>query len=145
MPGSAILLSIKPRFVEMIFDGSKSVELRRVKPKYIGKGSLVLIYSSSPVKSIVGVFSVDFVVQDCVDRLWEMVKNKSGLTFREYNRYFDGAKIGSGIFINERWKLPNPVSLDSMREKDDSFNPPQNFMYAKENVFFNQNIDLVKP
>jgi len=132
MPGKVILLSVKPQYADMILKGVKSVELRRVKPKYIEKGSLILLYASSPVKSIVGAFSVDSVAQEPLDKLWEMVKNKSGVTYKEYMKYFKDVKKGVGIFINDYWKLHKPISLDFIKQKMVSFYPPQSFMYTTE-------------
>ena len=144
MPGKAILLSIKPQYADMILSGSKSVELRRVKPKYIEKGSLVLVYASSPVKSMLGAFSVDSVVEKPLDELWKMVKETSGVTYQEYRRYFEGVWKGVGIFINDYWKLSEPISLDSIKQKIQTFNPPQSFRYATEKDFFSLHIETLE-
>ncbi len=144
MSGKAIILSVKPQYADMILNGSKSVELRRVKPKYIEKGSLVLIYASSPVKSMLGAFSVHFVVEKPLDKLWKMVKETSGVTYQEYRRYFEGIGIGVGIFINEYWKLSEPISLDSIKEKIQTFNPPQSFRYATEKDLFSLHTETLE-
>ena len=49
-----VLLSIKPEYVELIFSGAKTVELRRVVPRAVLPNSDLIIYSTSPQKSIVG-------------------------------------------------------------------------------------------
>src|SRR5438552_3893096 len=45
MPGpkSALLLSIRPKHAEKIFDGIKTVELRRIRPR-LQRGDLVLVF-----------------------------------------------------------------------------------------------------
>jgi len=53
----AFLISIRPRFAEMIFSGSKTVELRRVCPK-VSVGDLALVYVSSPAMELRGSFEV---------------------------------------------------------------------------------------
>jgi predicted transcriptional regulator len=136
MLGKAILLSVKPQYANMILNGSKSVELRRIKPKLIEKRSLVLIYASSPVKSMVGAFSVDSVVEKPLDELWDIVKETSGVTYQEYKKYFSGVNKGVGIFINDYWKFTEPISLFSIKQKNKSFNPPQSFRYATEKDLF---------
>ena len=47
MPRETLLLSIRPTFVERIIDGTKTAELRRVRPT-VRPGQDVLIYGSSP-------------------------------------------------------------------------------------------------
>lgn len=144
MPGKAILLSVKPQYADMILCGLKSVELRRVKPKFIDKGSLVLVYASSPIKSMVGAFSVASVVEKPLNELWELVEQKSGITYKEYVKYFEGVKKGVGIFINDYWELPEPISLNTIKQKIESFNPPQSFRYATEADFFTLNLSTLE-
>jgi len=57
MINHAFLISIRPRFAEMIFAGSKTVELRRVCPK-VSAGDLALVYVSSPAMELRGSFEV---------------------------------------------------------------------------------------
>src|SRR6185503_3263930 len=61
MPNQALLISVRPRFAEMIFAGTKVVELRRLRPR-IGTGDLVFVYVSSPVMALAGAFEVGEVV-----------------------------------------------------------------------------------
>jgi predicted transcriptional regulator len=141
MAGKAIVLSTKPQYADLILNGKKTVELRRVKPKYLDSGSLVLIYASSPVKAMVGAFSVNSVVEKPLDSLWEDVKSESGISYDEFKRYFEGINKGIGIFINECWKLATPITLDFFKKKCQSFTPPQSFRYATEADFSSLNFD----
>ncbi len=111
MSDNPILLSIRPQYAEKIFKGTKTVELRRVRPKHIKKGSLVLIYVSSPVKSLSGAFKVDRVVEKSPQKLWKMVQDKAGITSEEFYAYYDGATKGTGIFFSEFCLFPNPIEL----------------------------------
>jgi type I restriction enzyme S subunit len=52
-----VLLSIKPKYVELIKAGFKKYEFRRKISKKFD-GSKVYIYSTSPIKKIIGVFDV---------------------------------------------------------------------------------------
>lgn len=57
-----VILSIKPEFVEKIINGEKKFEYRRkIFKKDVEK---VLIYASSPIKSVVG----EFIVEDTFNR-----------------------------------------------------------------------------
>ena len=130
MPGNAIFLSIRPQYADKIFVGTKTVELRRVRPKHIGEGALVLIYVPSPIKSLVGAFKVDRVVEESLQRLWEMVHDRAGVTREEFDAYYDEVSIGVGIFFSKIWRLPEPIELEDLKEQTIDFQPPQGFRYA---------------
>ena len=54
---NVVLLSIHPEFADRIFDGSKTIELRRISlPPELKH---VVVYSTAPVMKIVGYFDVD--------------------------------------------------------------------------------------
>jgi len=58
-----ILLSIKPKYAELIKSGMKRYEFRRKISKKAGR-SKIFIYSTSPVKKITGVFDASMIYQD---------------------------------------------------------------------------------
>src|SRR5258708_10947703 len=68
----AFLISIRPRFAEMIFSGSKTVELRRVCPK-VSIGDLALVYVSSPAMELRGSFEVGKILTGSPTALWKKV------------------------------------------------------------------------
>jgi predicted transcriptional regulator len=131
MIANAILLSIRPKYAEKIFDGSKTVELRKVRPKHINSGSLILVYVSSPIKSLVGAFKVDHITEEPLNALWNIVRDKAGITREEFDTYYAGASTGVAIFFDEAWCLPEPIALKDLREELSEFYPPQDFRYAK--------------
>jgi predicted transcriptional regulator len=130
MSSNAIFLSIRPQYADRIFKGTKTVELRRVRPKHIRKGTLVLVYVPSPIQSLVGAFKVDQVVEESLQKLWEMVHNKAGITREEFDTYYNGVSIGVGIFFSEVWHLPEAIELHDLKEQMIGFRPPQGFRYA---------------
>ncbi|MFA7419704.1 MAG: ASCH domain-containing protein [Melioribacteraceae bacterium] len=132
MNHDSILLSIKPMYAEMIFNGKKTIELRRKLPKNINKGSLILVYASSPQKLLLGAFTVKKIISSPLISLWEKVNKKSCIDMKDFDTYFSGCKIGYGICIDNYWSFPNPVSLEDIRTIDEGFNIPQSFRYLKE-------------
>jgi predicted transcriptional regulator len=62
-----ILLSIKPKYVEKILAGEKIYELRRVIPNE--NIDIIFIYSSNPIKKIVGYASIDCILELPLDEL----------------------------------------------------------------------------
>jgi len=130
MSNHAFLISIRPRFAEMIFAGSKTVELRRVCPK-VSVGDLALVYVSSPAMELRGSFEVGKILTASPSALWKKVGNKSGITRAEFFAYFKGKKQAHALAIKRAWPLPNPVCLKTLRRHKGGFRPPQNFHYLK--------------
>ena len=124
----ALLLSVRPEFAERIFDGSKRVELRRRCPR-IRPGDMVYIYVSSPVRALAGQFIVQRVLSLGVDDLWDVVRERAGVTQEEFEEYYKGAVLGYAIFIAESSRLPRPIGLATLRRIWGGFEPPQSFAY----------------
>ena len=132
MSKHALVISIRPRFAEMIFAGSKTVELRRVCPK-ISAGDLALIYVSSPSKQLQGAFEVGKVISASPSALWRKLGKKSGITRAEFFDYFQGKSKAHALVIKRVWKLSAPICLTALRRRKGGFRPPQNFHYLKRN------------
>jgi predicted transcriptional regulator len=132
MLGKMLLISIKPKYAELIFNGEKTVELRRVCPK-VNKGDLALIYISSPTKAICGGFKVDSIISESPKKLWEQIGNCSGINKKEFALYFKDVDVGYGITFHEVWSLPAPIKLESIKSELPEFHPPQSYRYLKPN------------
>jgi predicted transcriptional regulator len=128
----ALLLSIRPSFVEAIFARTKTVELRRVKPR-LQTGDLVVIYASGATKGIVGAFEVAGVTVATPKNIWQRHNGGSGLAKKEFDRYFAGADKGYAIQIGKVWKHPIPISLGTLRRRRVGFCPPQGYHYWQRN------------
>lgn len=123
--GSAILLSVKPKFANLIVAGSKLVELRRTIPaQNIGT---IAIYSSSPVQMIIALADVKEIIEASPTKLWDISKGSGGgLTKAELFAYFDSKKTGFAIMLeNVRVydKLVKPTKVFK------PFSAPQSFRY----------------
>ncbi len=132
LPDNTILLSIQPRFAEKIFERTKAVELRRVRPK-VDRGDIALVYVSSPVKALYGAFSIEKVITDTPSKLWQIVKDIAGVSRAEFDHYYRGASVGVGIFIklSSVKTLNNPMDLDRLRRDWPHFQPPQSYRYLR--------------
>lgn len=126
--GRAILLSIKPKYVEMIFSGTKRVELRRNWP-IKEEIAVMVVYSSAPVQKLVGVVFIGQIEECDFDRLWALADtNGGGVTYDELKLYAEGKKIMYGVMI-DRVKVAE-VQVDP-EYLFPNFTPPQSFMYLK--------------
>lgn len=130
MAKNAILMSIRPQYADKIFNRTKTVELRRIKPKVMQDGDLIFVYVSSPVKSLVGAFTVSAVMEKSLLTLWKNVKDHAGVSRSEFLNYFHGIETGVAIFIKDVWLLPKPIHLSDMQKEVNGFYPPQSFRYT---------------
>ena len=122
------LVSLYPRFADSILSGEKKVEFR--KTRMSEEISSVIIYSTSPVKKVVGYFEVKEIVSKKPLALWRDFKNSSGLEFREYAEYYDGKKEAFGIVVGNVVRLETPLSLEELGLTGP---PPQSFRYLEWN------------
>lgn len=121
-----VLLSIKPEYVEKIFSGVKKYEYRRsiFKNKEI---ETVVIYSTFPVKKIVGEFKIKNIVKDLPEKLWELAPENTGIDKRKFMEYFDDKKEGYAIEIGKIEIYKTPKLLEELSVKK----APQSFLYLK--------------
>ncbi len=122
---SAILLSVKPKFANLIVEGSKMVELRRTIPaQNVGT---IAIYSSSPVQMIVALVDVKKIIEASPRKLWEISKgNGGGLTKAELISYFDAKQTGFAIVLENVRVFGKPVKPTKIFKL---FSAPQSFRY----------------
>jgi predicted transcriptional regulator len=125
---TALLLSIRPKFAEQIFEGSKTVELRRVRPR-VTAGDLVIVYASGHTKALIGAFQVGELVARAPGTIWKRFGSATGLTKSAFDEYFSGAPTAFGITIAHTWKLATPVLLPALRKLRHGFRPPQGYHY----------------
>jgi len=128
-----VILSIKPKYVDAILDKRKKYEFRRniFKNKNI---DVVYIYSTSPVKQIVGAFTIENIIKDSPENLWNRFKEYSGLDKKEFFDYFGDNKIGFAIEIGRLEKFKNPINPEDIVQ---GFVPPQSFYYIDEDRICN--------
>lgn len=120
---SRALLSIRPEYAEAIFDGRKRFEFRRSIFREDIK--IVIVYMSSPVKQVVGEFSVEGVITDDIDALWDRTESQAGIDRDKFMHYFAGRAMGYAIEIGKVRRYAKPRNL----EETYGVRPPQSFLY----------------
>jgi predicted transcriptional regulator len=126
----SLLISVRPKFAEMIFSGSKTVELRRVRPN-VRKGDIAIIYVSSPTRALQGAFEISNVVSAKPVTLWRKCGKQSGIKRAAFLSYFAGKVLGHALVIKRAWKWAVSTSLCFLRRRNNGFHPPQSFRYLK--------------
>jgi predicted transcriptional regulator len=124
----AVLLSIRPRYAEAIMQGTKTVELRRTRIN-APAGAILVLYSSSPTRAVLGTAILDGIDEDKPGVLWPEIRSTAGLLRREYNEYFHGASTAFALRLRDVVRLSTPVSLQDLRART-GLEPPQSFRYV---------------
>lgn len=129
--GRALLLSIKPKYANLILAGTKRVELRRSWPSNdIG---VMVVYSSAPVQRLVGMAYIDQIKECDFEQLWAVAEaNGGGVTHDELKTYVKGKKTAFGVMIKQV-KIAE-VQVDP-KELFPNFTPPQSFLYLDPTDF----------
>jgi predicted transcriptional regulator len=126
--GSAILLSVKPRFADLIVAGTKRVELRRAIPAQ--SVDTIALYSSSPVQAIIALVDVRETIEASPSKLWDVARdNGGGLTRAELRTYFEPKKTGFALMLENVRVFDKPVNPKKFFKV---FTPPQSFKYLTE-------------
>lgn len=123
--GRAVLLSVKPKYADLISCGSKRVEFRRTwAAEDVG---LIAVYASSPIKKIVALVEVEDIVRGSPTLLWSHCASRGGaLTRRELFDYFGGKSQGCAVLLGNVQPLASPIDPKSLFK---AFAPPQSFRY----------------
>jgi len=123
--GRAVLLSVKPKYADLISSGSKRVEFRRTwAAEDVG---LIAVYASSPVQKIVALVQVEDIVRGSSTLLWSHCTSRGGaLTRRELFDYFDGKSQGCAVLLGNVQPLASPIDPKALFK---AFAPPQSFRY----------------
>ena len=122
-----VLLSIKPKFAESIINGRKKYEFRKnaFSQKNIDR---VYIYSTTPIKKIVGIVRINNIIEDTPSNLWQQLKDDAGISEEEFFDYFKNRVVGFAFEIVEVEKFDKPLDPKILFP---NFVPPQSFYYLK--------------
>lgn len=121
-----ILLSIKPKYVKRILEGSKKVEYRKVIPK-CKDITHIIIYASAPIRRVVAEVSISDILSDKPSILWEKTFSIGGISNDEYCAYFINRQVAHAFVIED-------INIFTPYRKLSDYgikNPPQNFVYIK--------------
>ena len=86
----AILLSIKPEYVDRILAGTKKYEYRKRLAR--SDSSVLLVYSTSPIMKVVAKVEILGTICAAPSTLWEQTKSNAGIRRKKYREYFHGCK-----------------------------------------------------
>lgn len=126
-----LLISLKPNYADLVFQGLKTAELRRRLSEGLVNRD-VYVYVSSPVKKLRGGFRVGQVWSGSPEQVWSEVSCIAGVSRQTYDEYYQGSYIAFAIQILDVWEYENPRSLEDLRKQFPGFVVPQSYRYAKD-------------
>ena len=132
-----VVISIKPKFVDLIKEGLKNYEFRKYIPK---KGiNRLWIYTTSPTCVLEYVADIDNIVAYPEHVIGEGFGNE------DFN---NGLKLSKYAYhIKHLYRLKEPLKLESLREAY-NFTAPQSYFYLENNeklaeVILNQDLEKI--
>ena len=84
-----------------------------------------IIYSTNPVKLIVGEAKIETVLEDDLDIIWSETKNKSGIDKQFFDEYYNGKNTAIAYKLSNVIQYKTPKSL----EEYGLTTAPQSFCY----------------
>lgn len=125
-----LLLSLKPRFADLVFQGLKTAELRRrIARRAVNRD--VFVYVSSPVKELRGGFRVEHVWKGSPESVWEQVSDLAQVEKGDFDAYYGERQIAYALKIADVWLYQTPASLETLRTKLENFVVPQSWRYVR--------------
>ena len=125
-----LIISLKPCYADLLFEGLKRVELRRRIASQISNRD-VYIYVSSPIRELRGGFRVGQVWEGSPDAVWCMVSELATIDRQEFDAYFRGQNVAYALEVTNVWQYQSPVSLSWLRKRFEDFVVPQSWRYSK--------------
>lgn len=117
-----VVISIKPKFVDLIKNGQKNYEFRKYIPK---KGvNRLWIYTSSPIRSLEYVAEIDNIVTYPEHIIEEGFGNE------DFNNGLKQSKYA--YHIKHLYHFKKPLKLEQLRFEF-GFTAPQSYFYLKNN------------
>ena len=122
-----LLISIKPEFVKKILAYEKLYEFRKsIFKEDVDK---IFIYSTYPVKKIVGYFEVNEIICESTQELWNSFSEVSGISKKDFFKYYANSNEGFAIKIDNLHIFEEYIDMSQY----DDFRAPQSFCYVENN------------
>jgi len=123
----ALLMSVRPRYAEMILSGVKTVEIRR---KFSSKwsGQRVCLYASHPLCSVVGEACIGRVVSGTPVAIWNSFGPRIGCTKEEFDSYVGlNSEVFAVVLHGVRAYSPAIHRDEISRLSGEKFRPPLSY------------------
>ncbi|CCO47126.1 hypothetical protein VIBNISOn1_230025 [Vibrio nigripulchritudo SOn1] len=125
-----IVISLKPKWVSLVLEQRKTIELRKSFAKELRNDTLALIYASSPISAIVGTVTIEKATEGEIDYIWNKYGEESQVSKQEFMRYFHKKNKAIALHLNNPVGV-NKLTLGELRTCC-NFVPPVSWRYLKD-------------
>lgn len=130
---NGILLSLKPKYADAILSGKKKVEIRTRFDKNLD-GKVFSIYSSSPVRAIVGQAKISGIVKEHPALIWQKYSNSINCTKKEFDEYVSTNNEVYAIIIDHVKPFKVNVLLNQLNHlTKNELKPPMSYFKLENN------------
>ena len=119
-----ILISINPKYVERILDGTKKFEFRTKAAKQ--DINALIIYSTYPTKKVVAEAEIIEDLEMTRSELWLETKKYAGIVKKDYDKYFANRKVAYAYKLGKIKIFKAPRNLEHYGVHF----APQSFIYV---------------
>lgn len=119
-----ILMSIHGKWADLIYQGKKTVELRKTAPKKSGKIDATVYVYNTDCKSVDGLFFVSEVVE--IDEITEELSAKSCVPMQDIAKYKGDGKLFAWVIAEADEFEPDWLQLEDLGAK----RAPQSWQYV---------------
>lgn len=120
-----LLMSINPEHVCNILAGTKKFEFRKTKCREKVDG--IVIYSTAPIKQIVGEVEVTEIIEGSPQNVWKRTAYAAGIDKIFFDDYYDGRNNAVAYALGQIKKYKCPLSLSDFGITA----APQSYMYFR--------------
>ncbi len=129
-----ILLSMHPGYADLVFSGTKKVEIRK-KFSQKWKGRQAVVYGTQPVGSLFGEVTLSEITPGSPSEIWQRFGETSGCTFEEFSNYVGDSKEVFAIELSDLNPYLSPVGIAQISHLiQEDLRPPQSFLEVKMNT-----------
>lgn len=123
---AAILISIKKQYSDLIFEGSKTVEYRKVLPsKPVDR---CFIYESRGSGRVVGFFTLSKTTSCSPEEAWSLTCDIGALSRTQFDIYYEGRSKSVLFYIASCHRFERPFELSELGIN----RAPQSFIYLSD-------------
>jgi predicted transcriptional regulator len=127
------LMSIRPKYARAIFSGVKKFELRKLSgTPPVSEGSIIVVYVSGNVKSIVGEFEAGRVYKASPEVIWSIASGPEKGIGEDAWDYIKGARKAMAIEVRNPRLYPRPITLEEVRRIIPGWMPPMSYRQIEE-------------
>lgn len=120
-----VLFSIKPNYVDLIFNGIKKYEYRKSKIK--DSINRLIIYSTYPTKEVVGEATIKRIIQGPPEYVWTQTYSYSGVDKNFFDRYYYQRNKAIAYELKDVIRYDSPLKLSDIGLD----HAPQSYMYIE--------------